>query len=191
MKILIAIPVYNEELILEKNCLSLLNYCQNFFTNDNFKIVIADNNSNDNTSIISQKLSTDHYEINYLFLPDKGKGLAWKKSFLNNEADIYLFMDADLAVDLSALKPLIENIKNGADLVLGSRFLKNSKVNRSLNRKIISMLWNILAKIILKTKITDLSCGFKAINQKVKENIISLIKDNSFFARKNWQYSLN
>ena len=61
-------------------------------------------------------------------------------------------MDADLATDLVALPELIREIGAGHDLVVGSRFHRQSKVSRSLVRKLVSLAYRLVLKIILKTK---------------------------------------
>jgi hypothetical protein len=95
--------------------------------------------------------------------------------------DINIFMDVDLSTDLSALPELIGSIEAGYDLALGSRNLANSRVKRSLGRKIISRILNLILKIFLGIKVSDTACGFKAINRKVLANLSQKIKNQSWF----------
>jgi len=102
-KILVVIPVYNEEMILKDNILKLYNFlkinCQ-----DDWQIVIADNGSKDRTQTISQELTKfDPEKILYFYIPQKGRGRALKKSWLTYLADFYIYMDCDLATDLTHL----------------------------------------------------------------------------------------
>jgi hypothetical protein len=183
MRILIVIPVYNEGKIIKQNLEQLFNYTQANLSGYDFKIVLADNNSNDKTGEIVKKMAEQNNKIIYQYYPQKGKGLAilqtWQK--FQDEFDIFVFMDADLATDLSALLPLVEAIKNGYDIAIGSRNLKGSIVTRDLLRKLFSLGYQLLSKIILKTKISDLACGFKAVNKKVVLEIVPRIKNNQFF----------
>lgn len=180
MKIIIALPVYNEELVLESNAIQVLDFCRRNFSQDEFKIVIADNNSSDQTGVIGQRLANGNEELEYLFVAQKGKGGAWKQTFMNSDADVYIFMDIDLAVDLEALVPMMQSVEDGCDLVIGSRHLKESKVERSWRRTLISKSYVWLASRLLGTKISDLQCGFKAINNRVKD-ILATTEDNGFF----------
>lgn len=179
--ILIVLPVYNEELVLAKNTKQVLNFCRENFTADGFRIVIADNNSTDQTAAIGRRLAEELKEVNYFFIGKKGKGAAWRAVFSKYEADIYIVMDVDLAVGLEATKLLVKNILAGNDLVIGSRCLKDSAVSRSFFRDLASAVYRFLARLILKTKISDFQCGFKALNNKVKKNILPLTTDNGFF----------
>lgn len=181
MKILIVVPAYNEEKILEKNILILFDFCQNNIS-DNWTIVIADNDSTDATAKIGQQLSNTHANIEYFDAGSRGKGLAVKTAWEKNSADVYVFMDADLATDLSSLPGLIAGIiKENFDIIVGSRFHKGSNVQRSLTRKFFSAGYRGILKILLRLKISDAPCGFKAINQRVKENILPRVKDNKWF----------
>lgn len=159
-KILIVFPVYNEEEILEKNCLKVFDFCRKNLT-DEFEFVIANNGSTDNTSEIAKKLGESVPAVKYLFLKEKGrKGGAVKTAWQRYRADYYIFMDIDLATDLSALPVLVNELKNGADLVIGSRYLKESLLKRSLFRKMISLFYNFLTKTFFNCPFNDLAIGF-------------------------------
>jgi len=87
MKILIVIPVYNEEVILEKSTVKLFDFCQKNLS-DNWKIIIADNNSKDKTAQIALGLVKKFSSLEYLFISEKGKGIAIKQAWQSQEADI-------------------------------------------------------------------------------------------------------
>src|SRR3989344_1138896 len=180
MKILIVIPTYNEEKILKDNILKLFDYCQKNLTDD-WKIVIADNKSSDKTPVIGKSLASQFSKINYLYVNRQGKGVAIKTAWQKYEVDIYCFMDADLAADLSALLPLIQGIKVGNDVIAGSRFHPQSQVKRSILRLIFSHGYRLALRILLGLKLSDAPCGFKAINNKVKESVLNQVQDESWF----------
>lgn len=179
MKILIVIPVYNEEKILAQNISKLTNFCWQNLKID-WQIVIVDNQSTDQTAVIGQNLAKQSRQISYLYLNQKGKGVAIAAGWQKYQADIYCFMDADLATDLSALPLLISEVAAGNAVVVGSRFHQQSQVSRTKLRKIISWFYHWLLKILLNSKINDAACGFKAINQAVKEKVLPLVKNQQW-----------
>ncbi len=181
MKILIVLPAYNEELVVVKSTRQVLEFCQQDLSADEHLIVIANNKSNDRTRELGEDLARRFEQIEYLYLDKKGKGLAWRSAFQKYSADIYIVMDIDLAVDLRATKLLIEGIKKGNDLVIGSRYLKDSQVQRSRCRDFISKVYRFIVRKYLATSITDFQCGFKAINNKIKQEILPKTKDDGFF----------
>lgn len=181
MKIVIAIPAYNEALILANNSQILLDFCQKNIAPDEFVIVIANNNSSDQTGRIADQLAHKHTAIKHLFLAQQGKGLAIAAVWQKYEADIYVFMDADLSTDLSALPQLISGLKNGADAVIGSRRHSQSQIKRSLLRRFISLSYSRFFKVLFKTKISDLPCGFKAVNRQIRDEVLPQVKNTGFF----------
>ena len=120
MKIIIALPAYNEEMILEKTVTKLVDFCQKNLALD-WQIIIADNNSTDQTAVVAKSLAEKFNLVSYLFVAQKGKGMAIKTAWENSEADFYSFMDADLATDLSALPPALAALQGGFDAAIGDR----------------------------------------------------------------------
>ena len=172
-------PVYNEELVIEDNIKKIAKYFKNNFSN--WQIAIADNASSDKTGQISKRLESEVKNLKYFFIRERGRGGALKKTFLQFDADFYIYMDIDLAVDLNCVAGLIEAANNGYDMAIGSRFLKESRVQRSLKREISSRIYKTLARLILKTNISDFQCGFKLISKKVRDQVLPLCIDTGFF----------
>ena len=180
MKVVIAIPAYNEGKIIKANIVKLVEFAAENIIDD-WTIIIADNASSDNTAEIIKRLARNSSFIKYLFVPQKGKGRAIKAAWESESADIYIFMDADLSTDISALPKLIEKIKAGSDLAVGSRYLASSKVTRSIWRIAFSRLYFFILKILIGLKSSDAPCGFKAINNKTKEIILPQIENFEWF----------
>src|SRR3989338_4016732 len=181
MKIVIAIPAYNEELVLEKNINKISDFCVKNLVGNEFIIIIANNNSTDKTAEIANQLSAQNPAIRHLLLNQRGKGLAIAKAWQETVADIYCFMDADLATDLSALLTAVEQIRLGAEVVVGTRFHQASKVKRSWSRAFISRCYRLFFKALFKIPINYFPCGFKAINKKVRDSVLNDILNTGFF----------
>jgi len=186
MKISIVIPCYNEEKILEKN----INVIRNFllgkdiyphFLKYNWEIIIADNGSTDRTLEIAKNLSQKYKNVSYTHLNQKGRGRVLKKCWLESKADILSYMDVDLSTNLKSFPELIKKITDGQNIAIGSRLIKGANTKRNLKREILSRGYNALVKILFQTKFSDAQCGFKAITKKSAQQLIPLIKDNSWF----------
>lgn len=183
MKILIVLPSYNEAKILDANITQLVNFCRANLSSHIFKIVISDNNSQDNTKEVAAVLQAKYPEVDYLFVPEQGKGNAISAPWLKwqNDFEIFIFMDADLATDLKDLPLLISGIQAGNDLVIGSRNLPQSQVRRTLFRQFFSFGYRLALKILLNTRVKDMPCGFKAVNQRVIKQIVPQIQEQTWF----------
>lgn len=170
----ITIPVLNEETTLEKNILNALRFCQEEVTTE-VQIVIADNGSTDQTSVIGKNLAQNYEGVKYLRVPKKGVGLALRTSWALSKAEVIGYMDLDLATDLEHLREVYQTliVKKDFDIVNGSRLLPNSVVkNRSPLRELTSRLFNQIVQNLLGVSITDGMCGFKFFNRKTALELI-------------------
>jgi glycosyltransferase involved in cell wall biosynthesis len=181
MTIDICLPVYNEELILEKNTFKILNYLGSISDRFDWHIYIVVNGSSDNSIKIAKEISKKNDKVSFYELEQGGKGRAIKYCWQKSEAEYFIYMDIDLAVSLKFLAELIDNLEEGNDLVWGSRHLKDSKVKRSIFRSFSSLVYNVFSKITLNHSYSDLQCGFKGINNRIKDKVIEKIQDNNWF----------
>ena len=151
----IVIPVYNEEQALPRNILILTDYLRSNIINP-WQIVIADNASTDSTRSVSEMLCERNPGVNYLYLPQKGRGRALKAAWMESTADIVSYMDVDLSTDLTHFPQLIKSIESGAHIAIGSRLSKDSKITRSLRRGFISRAYNLMIKSMFFTGFNQL-----------------------------------
>ena len=82
----IVIPVYNEEQDLPRSILILTDFLKTNVINP-WQIVIADNASTDSTRSVSEMLCERYPGVNYLYLPQKGRGRALKAAWMDSTAD--------------------------------------------------------------------------------------------------------
>ncbi|MFL2627835.1 MAG: glycosyltransferase [Dehalococcoidia bacterium] len=181
VKVDIVIPVLNEQEALPVCISKLQNYIKNN-VDDKCNIVIADNGSNDDTPEVSNRLVSEYQNIQYVRIPERGRGLALKTVWSKSESDIVCYMDVDLSTGLEALPILIKRLKGNYQIAIGSRLSKTSKVsNRSFQRELTSRGYNFLLKIFFFNKFHDAQCGFKGLRTSTAKNILPLIKDNKWF----------
>ena len=176
----ITIPVYNEEDALPNTIAVLTEFLGNNLSNP-WQIVIADNASTDNTRAVSEMLCGRHSGVNYLRIPQKGRGRALRTAWLDSRADIVSYMDADLSTDLSHFPQLIRSIEAGNHIAVGSRLSKESQVSRGFKREFISRGYNLLINSMFFTGLPDAQCGFKALTRATAEAIVPSIKNNNWF----------
>ena len=178
-RVAIVVPAYNEQKTLVDKVLQIEE-----FRNRNVPycdIIVSDNNSTDATPDLAKKLCSGHKKILYHFVQQKGKGAAIKNTWLAFDYDIYSFMDVDLSTDLNSFPEMIEAIRNGYDIAIGSRYSQGSRTERSFKRELISKSYRLLFHSLFKTDITDPQCGFKAINKEVRDNVLPYVENTGFF----------
>jgi len=166
----VTIPVLNEEPTLERQVKILHAFLKEHFPTENqWRIVIADNGSTDRTFEIAERLSNETPEIAVVKVPRKGVGLALKTSWGQSQADIVGYMDLDLATDLSHFLETYDAIANkDYDIVYATRLHAKSKViGRTLKREIASRGFNFILRTYLGVHFSDGMCGFKFLKRSV------------------------
>ena len=176
----IVIPVYNEEKALPRSIVILTDFLKAHLRNP-WQVVIADNASTDNTRAISEMLCERYPGVNYLRIPQKGRGRALRAAWRDRQADIVSYMDADLSTDLSHFPQLIQSIESGSHIAVGSRLSRGSRVSRGFKREFISRGYNLLINAMFFTGLPDAQCGFKALTRSAAEAIVPHIKNNNWF----------
>lgn len=177
-----VIPCKNEARVLEKNIDKLLKYLDKK-ANYSYRLVIASNGSSDATARIANEIAQKSPNlVRTIASHTSGRGRTLKRVWLNSNARVVAYMDADLATSLSSLPRLIDPLlKDQADLVIGNRNHPSSQTRRAPLRQIIGRAYARLARLFLGLKVSDFQCGFKAIRQSVATKIIPSVKDNNWF----------
>jgi len=182
MKLLVTIPVYNEEIALPISIPSLHAFLSDKMSEYDWSIEIADNASIDSTPEVSRALVDQHDRVRYLRLEQKGRGRALKRSWTNSDADIVSYMDVDLSTNLESFPPMIHALAHdGYDIGTGSRLMKGANTTRSVKREIISRSYNLMVKAMFFTRFSDAQCGFKAVTREVVNVLIPHVEDNVWF----------
>jgi glycosyltransferase involved in cell wall biosynthesis len=178
----IVIPVYNEEIQLPESIHKLVEFLEHNFPDRKWRITISDNASIDKTPDVAHELCNEDDRINYFRLEQKGRGRALKKTWEKSLAQVVAYMDVDLSTHIKHIPELINTLLNNqADIAIGSRLLKKSRINRSLKREIISRIYNLIIKMMHWTRFSDAQCGFKAVRREIFFKLRPLIKNNEWF----------
>ena len=179
-KYLILIPVHNDETLIAKNIDKVDNYLKIYFKDIDYKLVIAENGSTDNSKKICLSLEKKYPQISFLYLKEAGRGRAIKHVSKTFTSDYYIYMDVDLSTELNCLRKLI-SYSEKHELIIGSRYHETSISKRFFYRKILSKSYNAIVNLVFKQNTLDFQCGFKGFNKTVAKQIIPLIKDNHWF----------
>lgn len=168
---LIVIPTYNEIENIEAIIKAV------FAQSDKFHILIVDDNSPDGTADKVRELQNIY--PNRLFLEvrteKKGLGTAYIHGFqwaLARDYEYIFEMDADFSHNPTDLLRLYEACQQGADVAIGSRYVKGvNVVNWPLQRILLSYGASIYVRVITGVKIKDPTAGFVCYHRRVLESI--------------------
>lgn len=163
---LVVIPTYNEREALP-HTLERLHAAV-----PDCHVLIVDDASPDGTGDWADARSQDDPRIHVLHRAGKeGLGPAYLAGFdwaLRNNFDVICEMDADASHRPEQLPRLLEAIEQGADLAIGSRWVKGGAVhNWPLHRELLSRGANAYTHLALNLGVRDATAGFRAFRRDV------------------------
>ncbi len=168
---LVIIPTYNEKENIEKIIRKV------FSLQHAFHVLIIDDGSPDGTAAIVKKLQGEY--DGHLYIEERkgklGLGTAYIHGFkwaLAHSYDYIFEMDADFSHNPEDLLKLREACVNGADLAIGSRYIKGvNVVNWPMGRVLMSYFASVYVRFITGIDIQDATAGFKCYRSVVLRTI--------------------
>jgi glycosyltransferase involved in cell wall biosynthesis len=159
----VGIPAYNEEKNIAGIIQKLREICDT--------VIVCNDGSTDNTGKIAEKMGA----VVITHEQNLGYGGAIRSLFLKArelDSDMLVTLDSDGQHRISDILPVIDPIiKNQADLVIGSRFLKDNQEDMPKYRKIGIKMITSLANSSLEESVTDSQSGFRAYGKNILSEI--------------------
>ncbi|WNM19889.1 polyprenol monophosphomannose synthase [Flavobacterium capsici] len=169
---IVIIPTFNEI----ENIESIIRAV--FSLNKVFHLLVVDDNSPDKTAEKVKELQKEFPDKLFLEVREKksGLGTAYVYGFkwaLKREYDFIFEMDADFSHNPNDLEKLYKECnENGADVAIGSRYVKGvNVVNWPLSRVLLSYFASVYVRMITGMKIMDTTAGFVCYRRKVLETL--------------------
>ena len=149
---------------------------------DSYEIILAEDGSTDGTSVVAAKIALGNPKVFHIHSDERlGRGRALRTAFSYAKGETLIYLDADLAADLSALSSLIEAVKEDHSFATGSRHLRGSRVKRPLSRWVASIVYNLLVRLIFRDGVHDHQCGFKAFRRQLLEVLLDNVEADDWF----------
>jgi dolichol-phosphate mannosyltransferase len=182
MRATVCLPTYNER----ENLVRMVDALGDVLRPGD-RILVIDDASPDGTGDIADRLADELPYVRVLHRAQKdGLGPAYLAGFqraLVDGAELVLEMDCDFSHDPADVPRLIAAAEAGADLVLGSRYVRGGSIpNWGLVRRAISRGGNLYAQAFLQSAVRDLTGGFKCFRRRVLETIDLAAIDSKGYA---------
>jgi dolichol-phosphate mannosyltransferase len=172
MQIVIILPTFNER----ENIISVLSKLRGAVSKvrtHTVRYLVVDDTSPDGTADLVREYSVKHRDVTVVTGKKKGLGKALLRGMVHAVeklgADVIIQLDADLSHDPAVVPEFIRAIDNGADFVVGSRYIPGGSIpsNWGLHRKIFSICGNAIVRYGLGYPgIHDWTGGFRAYRKK-------------------------
>ncbi len=167
---LVIVPTYNEV----ENLSSVIGRLRQSLPSAD--ILVVDDSSPDGTGELAESLAANDSAVSVLHRTKKdGLGHAYLAGIQHGLDSGYRFIieiDADGSHDPAELPAMLSLAQDGADLVLGSRWVPGGSVlNWPWPRRMISRLGNSYARTVLGSRVRDLTSGFRVFRAEALRKV--------------------
>ena len=176
----VVIPVYNEAARIPATLRQVAEYLQP--RAETTEILVVDDGSTDETvALIDQYSQGNRPRGNQLVRlirqrENRGKGFAVRTGVMSAQGELILFTDADLSAPIAEAPRLLDALRNGYDIAIGSRGLKPEwiGVHQSQFRESSGKFFNLCLRLLTGLPFRDTQCGFKAFRREAARRIFPL-----------------
>ena len=180
LQLSIVIPAYDEEARLGSTLRAVDEWAAG--RGGRVEVVVVDDGSRDATLQVARawaggETDSQHVVSVVLAEPHRGKGAAVARGMLAARGAVRMFMDADLAVPLVFVERIVEEVRRGADVVIGSRELDQShRYDEPWRRHALGRGFNWLVGRLGVSGFSDTQCGFKGFSADSAEDIFRRVE---------------
>jgi glycosyltransferase involved in cell wall biosynthesis len=167
----LVVPVYNEVGRFEATLPTIVEFAAS--STFPIELLVVDDGSEDETARVARRLLGQDGQV--LVEPHRGKGGAVKAGMRAARGRYRLFMDVDLATPLEFVVPCIRRLEGGADVVIGSRRVAASTIERHqpMLRELLGRGYSQLSRSLSGVQVSDFTCGFKGFTAEAADAIFS------------------
>jgi glycosyltransferase involved in cell wall biosynthesis len=139
-------------------------------------VLVVDDNSPDGTGDLAEQAAKELGQIEVMHRPGKsGLGVAYRAGFawgLERGYQVLVQIDADLSHDPAVLPTLLSALDDGADLVIGSRYVPGGSVPHwPMHRRALSRYGNWYTSFALRTGVKDATAGYRAYRADMLQKV--------------------
>lgn len=167
----LIVPTYNES----QNLANLVNKVEKLLEHIPFEFIIVDDNSPDGTDQVAEALNTKYGNIKVCKRSGKlGLSSAVLYGFNNASGRILAVMDADMQHPPEILPKMYQEISNGCDLVIASRYVEGGGIRDwKLSRILYSRGATLLAHFLIppSRRVKDVMSGCFMIKKSSLKNV--------------------
>lgn len=177
----VIIPAYNSQKYIRlviKRIVKVLST-----RNIHFEVLCISDGCTDATLKVAENEAQKHHGKVRVFgyTKNKGKGYAVRFGMKKAKGQIVGFIDADHEISPASILSLLKIMKEkNADIVVGSKRHKKSKVTYPLVRRFISSVYYYFVKLLFNVKVSDTQAGIKLFRRNVTENFLPKLKVDGF-----------
>ncbi len=158
----IVIPAKNEAHSLNTLIPQIMKKMSGF--NEPFEILVVNDCSTDETETVLRNLQSKYPKLRYITVKPQyifPVGLAIRLGIKHSLGKFIISMDGDGSHLPGELQGFIEQKKRGKLAVIGGRYFQKQTPFQPISRYFISKLFNFMTRTVVRTKISDLTTGYR------------------------------
>ena len=160
----VIVPAYNEAKRIAPSLEKIVAYLR--AQPHSWELIVVDDGSRDETVEVVNKFTGGIPEAKLIgYQPNRGKGFAVRTGVLASKGVWVVFLDADLSTPPDEIEKALLYLRDGYDMVIGSRALPDSQIERRppLYRRFATAIFDLVKHILVGLwQFSDTQCGFKA-----------------------------
>lgn len=177
----VVMPAFNESDLIARNIREVVSTFERF--DAEFEVILVDDGSHDNTYLHALAVLVDHpervrvlrYELN------QGKGNALMAGAAAARGEFVVFLDSDMDIHPSQLPVFFEIMKRtGADAVIGSKQHPESRVKYPPIRKVYSLGYYALVRLLFGLPLRDTQTGLKLLRTGLLRDVLPRVLAKRF-----------
>jgi glycosyltransferase involved in cell wall biosynthesis len=126
------------------------------------EVVVVDNGSDDGSGVLAGLAGARVVDE-----PRRGYGSAYLAGFAEARGDYILMIDADLTYDFEEIPRFVQELDDGAELVMGNRMQAVEPGAMSTLSRIGNPLLSGFLNLLFRTPVRDAHCGMRALRRDV------------------------
>ncbi len=174
----VIIPAYNEERVIVKT----IQATREALAGLDYEIVVVDDGSADATArLVEQEARSEPRVVAVRLDANRGKGYALRAGFDHTCGGRVAFLDADLDLHPRLLCDLMAVMdQTQADVVIGSKLHPDSRVDYPLGRRVLSLGYYYLIRVLFGLPVLDTQTGIKLFRRAVLVEVLPRLTIDGF-----------
>jgi glycosyltransferase involved in cell wall biosynthesis len=172
LRVSVLVPVFNERHVIEPSLRRLLGVRHDLIAE--LEVIVVDDGSTDGSGAIVKKLAAEDRRVKLVtHAANRGKGAAIRTGVPHATGEVTIIYDADLELDSNDIPALlVPFVREGADAVLGSRYL-HADYRRAVRHRhsMVNGFLTSLGSWLTDISFTDVETGYKAIRTPLLKSI--------------------
>ncbi len=174
----LIMPVFKQEKTIVKNLKQIKHVLDDVRYDYEIIVVIDGNYDKSFDRIKNAKIAKTKC---IMYAENQGKSFAIRVGMNEAKGDYVMFLDSGMEIDPNGISMLLEHMEwYNADIIVGSKRHPASFVTYPLLRKILSLGYYLIVKILFGIQVRDTQAGIKIFKKPVLEKILPRLIEKKF-----------